>query len=79
MCGFGLDYAHGEKRRDLDAGNCGPMGRWPGTRLHHARSLSLLLPRNDDGWRFGGDERRSALLPVALVRDGCTPGPRRSA
>jgi len=80
MCeGFGLHYAHGEKRRDLDAGACGPLGRWSGTRLHDACSLPLLLPRNDDGLRFGDDERRSPLLPVTLVRDSHTTGPRGSS
>ena len=79
MCGFGIDYAHGEKRRDANAGGCGSVGYGPGARLPDARALPLLLPRHDDRLRYGDGWRGSLLLPVAFLQHGPTAGARRCA
>ena len=64
MSGLGIDCDRGEKRRHLDAGGCGPLGRIPGACLSGAGALPFMLPNDDRGLRFGND-RGASLLPDA--------------
>lgn len=81
MQGFGLDYAYGQKRRDFNAGGCGPVGCDSGTRLPGGCARPPMLPGDeddgDDGLRFGND-LRSSLLPDAVFQYRLAARPGRS-